>query len=59
MEPKLGETFEYKGKKYTTVKAVTDECLECAFSRFITCTLMTCIDSDRDDKTNVIFKEVK
>ena len=63
MERKLGEIFTYKGKTYQVVEGIT--CEGCAFMKngrhcfSISKLLGLCSDTNRTDKTSVIFKEIK
>lgn len=61
MERKVGEVFTYNGKTYQVVKSIV--CAHCAF-RGKLCGLIepsagSCMPSNRSDKINVIFKEIK
>lgn len=60
MERKVGEIFTYEDKIYKALKA-TDGCKGCAFRiQLGTCNKMkNCFASYREDKTSVIFKEIK
>ena len=58
MELKVNEIFEFEG---TTLQAIETEdmtCTECFFKYRESCDIH-CIQSDRVDKKNVIFKEIK
>lgn len=65
MERKIGETFEYKGRVYKTIQSLSDSCINCdfvnepsyacAFNKIVGGCSMTV----REDKKNVIFKEIK
>ena len=60
MERKLGEIFTYKGKTYQVVEGIT--CEGCAFMKngrhyfSISKLLGLCSDTNRTDKTSVVFK---
>ena len=59
MEIKVNEIFEFEG---TTLQAVETEdmtCPECFFNYSKHCGDIHCIPSERVDKKNVIFKEIK
>ena len=62
MERKIGEIFTYKGKTYQVVEGIT--CEGCAFMKkgrncfSISKLLGLCSDTNRTDKTNIIFKEI-
>ena len=61
MERKIGEIFTYKDKTYQVLKA-TDGCKNCSFrTKLDICINQTenCFASYREDKTSVIFKEIK
>lgn len=58
MEIKVNEIFEFEG---TTLQAIETEdmtCKECFFNYCEQCDIH-CIPSERVDKKNVIFKEIK
>ena len=58
MEIKVNEIFEFEG---TTLQAVETEdmtCKECFFNYCEHCDIQ-CLQSERVDKKNVIFKEIK
>ena len=63
MERKIGEIFTYKGKTYQVVEGIT--CEGCAFMKngrhcfSISKLLGLCSDTNRTDKTSIIFKEIK
>lgn len=60
---KVGETFEYNGKKYKVMAGEIDEnvCLKCVFSNkdVAGCYIMACMPfRRRDDDKEVYYKEV-
>ena len=60
MERKVGEIFTYNGKTYRVVKG--SKCENCEIEGH--CVTMSsiigpCVDGDRSDDTNIVFKEVK
>ena len=65
MERKIGETFEFEGKTYKTIQSLSDDCRNCAFADepCYECTLSEilggCSKKVREDKKNIIFKEIK
>lgn len=65
MERKIGETFEYKCKTYKTIQSLSDSCINCDFVNepSYTCAFNKivggCSMTVREDKKNVIFKEIK
>lgn len=63
MERKIGEIFEYKGKTYKVVESKLNLCSHCSFGEVCGGRTMivtgNCISTNRFDKKNVIFKEVK
>lgn len=63
MERKIGETFEFEGKIYKVVKSKLNLCSHCSFGEVCGDRTMivtgNCISTNRSDKKNVIFKEVK
>lgn len=64
MEREIGETFEYEGKILKVYKAYYLSCDGCVLQgtgKCIEpmCIFGVCVGNCRDDKTNVIFKEVK
>ena len=64
MERKVGETFEYKGKKLKVVETAENFCFDCYFFDGINCQRTEreggeCYDSKRADYKPVIFVEVK
>lgn len=65
MERKIGETFEYKGRVYKTIQSLSDSCINCAFLNepCYACVFNNivggCSMTVREDKKNVIFKEIK
>lgn len=66
MERKIGETFEYKCKTYKTIQSLSNSCRNCAFDGkpYYECILNEkiiggCSMQVREDKKNVIFKEIK
>lgn len=66
MERKIGETFEYQGKTYKTIQSLSNSCRNCAFDGkpYYECILNEkiiggCSMQVREDKKNVIFKEIK
>lgn len=63
MERKIGEIFEFQGKKYKVVEDNIDSCLCCVFFKNNECSTYrnivgSCAKSKRGDGTTVIFKEV-
>lgn len=61
---KVGETFEYNGKKYKVMSGARDAnvCLMCDLHKAVGCHCyeMQCMPSMReDDKENIYYKEVK
>ena len=59
MEIKVNEIFEFEG---TTLQAIETEnmtCKDCFFNYSEHCGDIHCIPSERVDKKNVIFKEIK
>lgn len=65
MERKIGETFEYKGRVYKTIQSLSDSCRNCAFVNepcyacFFNKIVGGCSMTVREDKKNIIFKEIK
>lgn len=64
MERKIGETFEFEGKKLKVVETETSKCKGCFFFGNLDCSLIMdircfCSRGSRTDKKNVIFIEVK
>lgn len=65
MERKIGETFEYKGRVYKTIQSLSDSCRNCAFVNepcyacFFNNIVGGCSMTVREDKKNIIFKEIK
>lgn len=65
MERKIGETFEYKCKTYKTIQSLSDSCINCDFVNepCYACSFNKivggCSMTVREDKKNVIFKEIK
>ena len=63
MERKIGETFEFEGKKLKVVDEGTCKCNECIFYRrecsLIRNVIGSCSEVHRTDKKSVIFVEVK
>lgn len=65
MERKIGETFEYKGRVYKTIQSLSDSCRNCAFvnepcyAYFFNKIVGGCSMTVREDKKNIIFKEIK
>lgn len=65
MERKIGETFEYKGRVYKTIQSLSDSCINCAFVNepcyacFFNKIVGGCSMTVREDKKNIIFKEIK
>ena len=65
MERKIGETFEYKGMVYKTIQSLSDSCRNCAFvnepcyAYFFNKIVGGCSMTVREDKKNIIFKEIK
>lgn len=65
IEPKIGEVFEWKGKKLKCLDVphfgiYDDICMGCYFDDDIRggCGKIKCSGQDRKDKKNVYFKEV-
>ena len=59
---KVGETFEYNGKKYKVMSGSRDVnvCLMCDLHKAAGCHEMRCMPFMReDDKGNIYYKEVK
>ena len=64
MERKIGETFEYEGKKLQVVETANNLCFDCYFFDGVNCQRTEweggeCYDSKRADYKPVIFVEVK
>ena len=66
MERQIGEIFDYNGTKLEVVENEDNHCEGCYFYRWIICRFDGIIDitgncapTYRNDKMNVIFKEVK
>lgn len=65
MERKIGEIFEYKGRVYKTIQSLSDSCRNCAFVNehcytcFFNKIVGGCSMTVREDKKNIIFKEIK
>ena len=64
MERKIGEVFEYQGKKLKVVEIAKDLCFDCYFFDGVNCQRTEreggeCSDSKRADYKPVIFVEVK
>lgn len=63
MEREIGETFEFEGKTYKVIESKINLCTSCAFGDVCGGRTMivtgNCISTNRFDKKNVIFKEVK
>lgn len=68
MERKIGKTFSYYGTTLEVVKSLEKiedwYCTDCYFRPFISCNCVNaitghCSSGLREDKTNVIFKEVQ
>lgn len=65
MERKIGETFEYEGKVYKTIQSLSDSCRNCAFVNepcyacIFNKIVGGCSMTVREDKNNIIFKEIK
>lgn len=55
---KVGETFEYEGKKYRVLKEDCSRC-ECCDFKEKACHEMGCMPFERDDKKSVFYKEVE
>ena len=62
MERKVGEVFEFEGRKLKVEKAKPNSCTGCGLlnencfdKRAIT---GECVDEFRDDETDVIFKDI-
>lgn len=60
---KVGETFEYNGKKYKVMayKGGKHPCLNCAFydGKEVGCYEMACAPFLRDNESGVYYEEVK
>ena len=64
MERKVGEVFEYDGKKLQVIEDPFEVCDECYFAKENDCIKFCeitgkCTNIKRKDKRNVIFKEIK
>ena len=64
MERKIGDTFEYKGKKLKVVQTAKDLCFDCYFFDGVNCQRTEreggeCSKSKRTDHNSAIFMEVK
>lgn len=65
MERKIGDTFEYKGRVYKTIQSLSDSCRNCDFidepcyACFFNNIVGGCSMTVREDKKNIIFKEIK
>ena len=64
MERKIGETFEYEGKKLQVVETANNLCFDCYFFDGVNCQRTEreggeCSDSKRADYKPVIFVEGK
>lgn len=59
MEKKVGEIFEANGIKYQCIRYNPNKCKECDLNGKILCLKNTCINKQRKDNTEVIFKEIK
>ena len=55
---KVGETFEFEGKKLEVVKE-TDFCTNCYFEESILCDDYACFSQEREDEESVVFKEIE
>lgn len=59
IEPKIGETFTLHGIKVKTCSTIKGgHCRDCAFDH-LDCYNIACVPPNREDSTDVIFKEVK
>lgn len=58
MERKINEIFEYKGARIQAIEDSDFTCARCYFNERKTCNIH-CLPSERTDKKNVIFIEVK
>ena len=64
MERKIGEIFESNGVKLVCVKGTIDASTDCRNCYFFNksnnqCLDYLCVDFEREDSTNVFFKEIK
>ena len=63
MERKVGEIFESNGVKLVCVKGAIDASTDCRncyfFNKNNQCLDYLCTDFEREDLTNVFFKEIK
>ena len=57
-EPKLDEVIEENGKHYKRVQDDGNGCYSCSL-RLKYCRHLACDEIEREDKRDVIFKEVK
>jgi hypothetical protein len=65
MERKLGEVFEFEGKKLKAVKSSNGSCKKCYFNNRLTAcgkiseNFKNCSEQYREDSKNIVFKEVE
>ena len=59
-ERKVGEVFEFNGKRYECVKYNSYKCMQCEFSPgSALCKMNTCNVERRSDNCEVVFKRAK
>ena len=58
MERKIGEVFEYEGKRLVAKETNIGSCTDCFFSKR-DCGDIKCQYLSRKDNKNVLFKELK
>lgn len=56
---KVNEIFELNGKKYKCIAGACRDCVAYHDIKILCSDLPRCVRSDRDDKTDVAFKEVE
>ena len=60
MERNVGEVFEFNGVKYKCVRYNPSKCKDCCFSNDKSlCVEQRCTALQRDDREEVVFKEIK
>ena len=59
MERKIDEIFEVDGVKYQCIRYDPSKCKDCCFNNKSLCKEQSCISFQREDKEEVIFKEIK
>ena len=60
MERKISEIFEVGGIKYQCIRYDPSKCKDCCFNNNKSlCKEQNCISFQREDKEEVIFKEIK